>query len=109
MENNFRIMHMEMKIRGFSKRTIGAYLYHNQNFLKYIKKSPRSVNNMDVKQYLEYMVDKGLKNTSLAMTYNALKFYYYSILGRRFFINIKRPKVEKTIPFVLSKEYIHTV
>ena len=105
--NNFRIMHMEMKIRGFSKRTIETYLYHNQKFLKYTQKSPRSVNNMDVKQYLESLVDKGLKNTSLAMTYNALKFYYYNILGRRFFINIKRPKIEKTIPFVLSKEEIH--
>jgi integrase/recombinase XerD len=98
---------MEMKIRGFSKRTIETYLYHNQKFINYIKKSPRSVNNMDVKLYLEFLVDKGLKNTSLAMTYNSLKFYYYSILGRRFFVNIKRPKIEKTIPFVLSKEEIY--
>jgi len=100
-------MHMEMKIRGFSKRTIDNYLYFNKKFMEFIKKSPRSVNNRDIRQYLESLVDKGLKNTTLAAAYNALKFYYYDILGRRFFKSIKRPKVGKTIPFVLSKEEIY--
>lgn len=100
---------MEMKIRGFSKRTIENYLYFNQKFLEFIQKSPRSVNNMDVRLYLESLVDKGLKNATLAAAYNALKFYYYDVLGRRFFKNIKRPKVGKTIPFVLSKEEIYSM
>ena len=34
----FDKLETELKIRGFSKRTVDTYLYHNEKFLDFIKK-----------------------------------------------------------------------
>ena len=39
----------ELKIRGFSNKTVSSYLYHNKNFVNFIGKEPSSVNEFDAK------------------------------------------------------------
>lgn len=96
----------ELAIRGFSKRTIKTYLEQNQRFLEFIKKSAKEVNAQDVRDYLLYLKGKNITNTSLNLVISALKFYYNEILKRKIFFNIKRPKREKYLPVVLSREEI---
>jgi integrase/recombinase XerD len=99
----------EMAIRGFSKRTIEAYLAINQNFLNFIKKSAREIGAEDIKSYLLYLRGRGQTNTSLNLTISALKFYYKDVLKRKIFFDIKRPKREKYLPVVLSREEINKI
>jgi len=33
----------ELKIRGFSRKTIKAYLYYNRKFLNFTRKSPKKI------------------------------------------------------------------
>ncbi|MBI4090754.1 MAG: tyrosine-type recombinase/integrase, partial [Candidatus Komeilibacteria bacterium] len=90
-----------------SKRTIKSYLAHNRRFLATINKSAREVTVQDIKNYLLYLrVQERYSNTSLNNVISALKFYYEGILKRRLFSSIKRPKREKFLPVVLTRQEI---
>ncbi|MFA5127213.1 MAG: site-specific tyrosine recombinase/integron integrase [Patescibacteria group bacterium] len=93
----------ELIIRGFSRRTIQSYLFHNQRFLEFTGKSAREVDSQDIKSYLLYLKSQNYTNTSLNQVISALKFYYAQILKRKLFFNIRRPKKEKFLPTVLTK------
>ena len=96
----------ELVIRGFSKRTIKAYLSHNQRFLDWVGKSSKEVNSQDIKDYLLHLKGGGYSNTSLNNVISALRFYYQQVLKRKLFFNIYRPKKEKFLPIVLAKREI---
>lgn len=97
----------ELKIRGFSPKTIKAYLHYNRKFLIFARGNPKIVRNEDIKRYLEYLVKREVSNSTLNLAINALKFYYEGILKRRFFYTIKHAKKEKKLPIVLSKEEVN--
>ncbi len=93
----------ELKIRGLSKNTFSAYMFYNKKFLEFIQKNAEDVAEDDVKRYLGHlMADKERSNRTVALVIAALEFFYVDILGKKF--DIKRPKVPKNIPVVLSKE-----
>lgn len=97
----------ELKLRGFSDKTVKSYMFHNQKFLDFIKKSPDEVTTDDVKEYLGHlMVDKNHKPSSVNLTLCTLRFFYSKILEKDIFKKIASPKLEKKIPTVLSREEI---
>ncbi len=98
---------IELNIRGFSKRTIEAYLYYNKKFLDFIKKEPKDVSEDDAKRYISYLMTElkySPKSVNLALS--AVKFFYSQILQNRAFNEVKAPKSEKKLPTVLTKEEI---
>jgi site-specific recombinase XerD len=96
----------ELKIRGFSQKTIKSYCLYNRLFLAFIQKSPKEVKNDDIKKYLQNLKNSGAANSTLNVAINALKFYYSQILRRRFFFDIKHAKKSNYLPVVLSPEEI---
>lgn len=102
LKDKYKNFVIELEIRGFSCRTIDAYLYHNSKFLDFIKKEPKFVTTNDIKSYLGYLTEKGCKNRTINLAISSLKTYYDSFLGRRLFYSIKRSKVPKDLPDVLS-------
>jgi site-specific recombinase XerD len=86
-----------------SPKTIKAYIYYNEDFLRFAKKSPADVANEDIKNYLFYLADeKDSSASTLNIAINALKFYYGGILKKNFACEIKRPKKDKKLPAILS-------
>ena len=98
-------LNTEMRLRGFSKQTLKAYIYHNHNFLKFIKKSETEIYEDDVKNYISYLIGKDYSPSSISLVRAALKFYYDEILKKNI-VNFKTPKSEKKLPVVLSKSEI---
>ncbi len=96
----------ELKIRGFSPKTVKSYILYNKLFLELIKKSPKSVTNEDIRQYLLFLKDKNCANSTLNVALNVLKFYYRQILKRKFFFDIRGAKKSDYLPVILSKEEI---
>src|SRR3989339_53593 len=104
--NNFA---REMRIRNFSKKTIEAYLYYNKELLRFASKFSDEINRNDIKDYLDWMYDSGKATATVNLAINAIKLYYGAIMKRKFFsddFSIKRPKKEKYLPVVLSKQEI---
>ncbi|MBC7333955.1 MAG: tyrosine-type recombinase/integrase [Actinobacteria bacterium] len=66
--------------------------------------------NEDIKKYLYYMIEKKKVSTStLNIIINALKFYYGEILKKKFIYEVKRPKKDKKLPVVLSREKVKKI
>ena len=112
LENNysynssFTILKQEMNLRGFSQSTVGSYIYYVENFLGFIKKSPKEVNSSDIKLYLEKIIKEGKSSSTLNTAYSALQFYFEKVLRRKFFVNIPRVKKAKKLPVVLTREEV---
>ncbi|MFH1522467.1 MAG: site-specific tyrosine recombinase/integron integrase [Patescibacteria group bacterium] len=103
-------LEQEMRLRNFSRKTIKAYLYYNKELLKFASyKSPKEINRRDIKDYLDFLIRNNKSQSTINLAINAFKFYYNQIMQRKFFgkgLGIKRPKKEKKLPTVLSKEEI---
>ncbi|MEK7845501.1 MAG: phage integrase N-terminal SAM-like domain-containing protein, partial [Nitrospinota bacterium] len=95
----------ELLSRKYSYKTVKGYLYYNRNFLNFTGKSPSDINDNDIKDYLLYLAEeKNSATSTLNQAINALKFYYGSMLKKKFIYEIKRPRKDKKLPVVLSKE-----
>ena len=94
----------ELKIEGKSPKSAKMYLFYVKGHLNYSKKEPSEMTQDDVKAYLAYlMADKGYKASSVGLARSALTFFYDHVLGLNIMRGIKTPKVNRSIPEVLSK------
>ncbi len=97
----------ELKIRGFSKRTVDTYLFHNKKFLEFIKKDPSTVEENDAKRYISYLMsERKYSPGSVNLALSSLKFSHNEILQNKAFNGVKAPKLDKKLPTVLTKEEI---
>jgi len=104
----FDALKKELIIRNFSQKTINSYIYYNQDLISFCKKDPRNVKESDIKEYLEYLLDKRNVSSSTArLALNALKFYYLKVQKRKFnFLLNNIPKKPKKLPVVLSRQEV---
>lgn len=97
----------ELKIRGFSKRTIDTYFYHNKRFLNFIKKDPQIIDENDAKRYIAHLIsDLKFKPRSVNLVLSSLKFFYNKILQNKAFNELEAHKTDKKIPTVFTKDEI---
>jgi integrase/recombinase XerD len=96
---------VELKISKNSPHTIKSYISRNKDLLDYIKKDPNEISEDDVKSYLaENLSDRA--SSSIIQFLAAIKYSYLSILKKDITLGIRRPKKEKRIPTVLTKEEV---
>lgn len=93
----------EMKLRGFSQKTIKSYIHYINEVLRFASIGPREIKTTDIRDYLEFLFASGKSASTLNTAYSALKFYFESVMKRGFFVNIPRAKNKKRLPTVLSK------
>ncbi len=103
---NLKLMKAELRLRGYSDKTTKIYLYNVEKFFEFIQKRPQKVRQKDIKLYLTYLLDKGCKERTVNLTISSIKFYFKEVMKRKLFSNIKRLKLPKNIPRVLSREEI---
>jgi integrase/recombinase XerD len=97
----------ELKLRGFTPKTISAYLYHNRKFLEFTKKQPSEIDEDDIKLYLAHLMSElEYKPSSVSLALSCLRFFYQDILERNIFVKVKAPKAEKKLPTVLTKDEV---
>jgi site-specific recombinase XerD len=99
----------ELKLRGYSEKSIKNYLYFNEKFIEFIQKSPRDINSDDIKKYLTYLVNKKARPRTTNLAHSALKFYYSDFMNKQLFKRVKRTKIEKDLPRILSKDEIYSM
>jgi len=77
----------ELKIRGFSSKTITAYVKKNEDFLEFIEKTPESIEEDDIKAYMVHLMDKGHKPASVSRAMASLRFLYDEMLAKYSFFD----------------------
>jgi integrase len=107
LQSHFEDLRRELVSRKYSYKIVKGYLFYNRDFLNFVKKAPHNVTESDVKDHLLYLAEEKQSATStLNQAINALKFYYGTMLKKKFLYEIKRPRKDKKLPMVLSKEEV---
>lgn len=95
----------ELKISKLSSHTITNYVHFNKQLLLYSGKDPSLIKQQDIKNFLaDKMNDKASSSNILFLA--AIKFAYSNLLGKDPTYGIKRPKNDKKIPVVLTRQEI---
>ena len=108
MSNLSNEMLQVMQQRNFSKRTIKTYLCCLRGLAKHYKKSPDLLTVKEVNDYIHYcMTTKGLSNSLANQIIGAFRILTINVLKRDWIaLDFPRPRREKHLPSVLSKEEI---
>jgi len=96
---------IELKISKNSDYTIRNYVKANNQLFEFTKKTPEQMISDDVKKYIAENLAEN-SSTSIILFLSAIKYAYSNILEKDITAGIKRPKKEKRLPSVLTKEEI---
>jgi len=101
-------LRIELKISKNSDYTLRNYLKSNEKLIDFSRKNPSEITEDDVKLYIaENLSDKS--SSTIILFLSAIKLAYSSILEKDITYNIKRPKREKRLPAVLTKDEVKAI
>ncbi|MBS3074581.1 tyrosine-type recombinase/integrase [Candidatus Pacearchaeota archaeon] len=103
-EDFLKKIEIELRISKNSPYTIRNYLKANEELLDFAKKNPENIEQNDVKSFLAE--NSGKASSSIILILAAIRFAYTSLLQKDPTVSIKRPKKERTLPDVLTKEEV---
>ncbi|HWR72574.1 MAG TPA: site-specific integrase [Nitrospirota bacterium] len=111
METYREQMQRDMVLRNLSPKT--QYMYHNaaRGLEEHFNRPPDQLNEDEVKAFLVSIVkDRKLSQSTLKITYSALRFLYETTLKKKWIIeHIPYPKTTKPLPSVLDKSEIRRI
>ena len=104
-EEFLKKLEIELKISKNSEHTLNSYLKANKDLFEFTKKHPEQINEEDIKLYLIKKLNENSSSSAIVFL-SAIKYAYLNILKNDLTLGIKRPKKEKRIPVVLTKEEV---
>ncbi len=100
-----------MELRGYRPGTIRQYSYDVKRFLSWLKKDPTGVGEQEISAYLlKIKSDRNLSNTTMLRRIASLRTFYEFLVDQGIMetnpVTIRRPRVRRKLPSVLSREEI---
>ncbi len=92
--------------RGLRPKTIKAYVYSVDKFLRTYQKLPHQITKQDIEQHLFQLIRWNRSGSTINLHLHALKFFYEQVLGKRLFIAILPIRTRKRLPEYLTQEEI---
>ena len=102
---NLDSLRNELRLRGFSDSTIKMYVFYNEKFLEFVKKSPGEVTKDDIKAFIAKKMEEGVSAKSVVLIKAALKFFYDELM-KKDIVDFKSPRVPRKLPSVLTREEV---
>jgi site-specific recombinase XerD len=97
----------DLKLRNFAASTIKVYVHAVERFARFLNRSPSDSTVEDVKRFLVAEINRGMSRSYCVIERNALRHLFEQTLGRpEPFDSIPRPKRERRLPVVLSREEV---
>jgi len=96
---------VELKISKNSKYTLRNYLKANEDLLNFSNKTPEEIDINEIKSFMAEKVSK-MSASSVIVFLSAIKYAFLTILNKDVTQGIKRPKKERKIPSVLTKDEV---
>jgi len=107
-EEFLKKIEIELKISKNSVYTIRNYTDANKQLIEQVGKQPEDITKDDVKMFMaERLSDKTSSSTILFLA--AIKYSFTNILQKDITLGIKRPKKERRIPTVLTKDEVRNL
>ncbi|MBM3233403.1 integrase [Candidatus Pacearchaeota archaeon] len=98
-EEALQKLQQEIEIRNFSHKTLKSYTNSLNKFLNYLKN--KQFSEQEVKDYIQIQIKTQAPST-IAHEIFAIQFFFEKVLNIK--INIPRPKRNKILPDILTKE-----
>lgn len=105
----FQLYERELKLRNYSPKTIKTYSSLLGRFIRHFHPlDPRNISPSLIKEYLYLLLAKEqVSSATVDQTINALRFLYVDLYKAKFnFGEIARPRSEKRLPVVLSRDEV---
>jgi integrase/recombinase XerD len=111
MEELRKKMMKDMLLSGFAESTRKSYSWGVDGLAKWSGRSPAELSEEDLRQYFLYLVnDKKLSWSTVRQHLCGIKYLFEKTLGKQWGVfKIVRPKREKKLPVVLSREEARTL
>ncbi|MDO6604061.1 site-specific tyrosine recombinase/integron integrase [Arenibacter palladensis] len=96
---------LKLELKRYANSTVRTYVHFFEMFINhYSKKDLNTIDEMDIRAFLQLLIQKKVSNSYLNQVINSIKFYYEVVLGmpNRFY-EIERPRKESKLPTVISK------
>lgn len=98
----------EGKLRNLKERSIATYKNYVSYFLNYTGKTPEQLTCDDVRSFLLFKKEEGLKATTLNLYNSAIRFFYRNVLHFLWDdIRVPRMILDHKLPTVLTLEEIN--
>lgn len=108
---SFESMEKELRLRGYSQKTIKVYVGHVRRLRNYYNKALDEIDEKDIKKYLLFLVEeRGCRYSYAQQALSALKFYYINIVKKSFIVSgVSFPRKERQLPDVLSQSEVAAI
>lgn len=98
-------LRVELRISKNSDYTLRNYISYNKSLIGFTGKNPTDMTEDDVKLYISEKLSESA-SSSIILFLSAIKYAYLNLLKKDITAGIKRPRKEKRLPTVLTKEEI---
>ena len=101
----------KLQVKRYSSNTTRNYIACFEQFINFFPdRELLAINEIDIKNYLKCLIEKGISSSAQNQAINAIKFYYEIVLGlpNRFYA-VDRPRKEFKLPQVLSENEIRSL
>ncbi len=98
----------DLILHGYADRTVEAYTQAVVRLARFFNQSPDQLTEEQVRDYLVHLATvKKVARSTHTIALCAIKFFYEQTLGRKWTVlDVARPKKEKKIPVVLSRDEV---
>jgi len=97
----------DLRLKNFSPGTIHVYVHAVAKFAQHFGRSPDTLTREEVRAYLVQLIDRGVSRSYTVLCRNALRHLYQDTLKRTDWLSgIPRPKRERRLPVVLSRDEV---
>ena len=103
-EEALKKLNEHIKLKNYSKETLKAYTSHTRKYLEFLKTEAPNFQNAK-----DYILKKLEKNDPSSVHHSifAIEYFFKNVLNQK--IYIPKPKRNKTIPVILTKEEIKSM
>jgi site-specific recombinase XerD len=103
-----KLMTEDLQLRGYSDRTVEAYVRAVAQLARFYGRSPDQLTEEEVRQYFLHLgTVRKVAHATLTIALCGIKFFYEQTLGRQWHVlDVARPKREKKLPVVLGRDEV---
>ena len=103
-------LELELHSRKYSLRTLRSYLYYNHLLCRTLQKFPEEIHPDDITQFIASLEkDKDYSASSINLAISAINFFYKNVAKTENIYRLHRPKQNKHLPMILSKDEVNKI
>jgi integrase/recombinase XerD len=100
----------DLRLGGYSIRTVESYVAAVEAFAKHFRKSPALCGRDELRSWVLHMQDRGLSASSIRLHLSGLGFLYRRTLSRpEVMEGFPLPRVKRKVPIVISAEEVRAL